>query len=441
MRLQRQKMRFGALIGLTAFGLAACGNGGGGGGGGTGGDGTEGGGGNGAGGGSITLLHGIKGTEEQDALQQMVDAFEKASGNTVEVEASPDFETVVVARVTGGNAPDVALYPQPGLLKRVVDADGAVAFDEAGVELGDQLVPGMAETGTFDGSTYGVVVKLNIKSLLWYAKDDFEAEGYEVPKTWDELVELTDTISATGTPAWCIGIESDEATGWVATDWIEDIMLRLHGAEVYDQWVAHEIPFDSPEVKAAFEEMGKIWLDEAKVLGGPTGIIQTPFGASTAPLFDDPAGCYLHRQAGFITGEFPDTAKVGENIEMAYLPGNDTKPVLFAGDLAAVHTDNEVAAEFIEFAVSKEGQEAWLGHEGAGALAVRKDFDASKYPNEGLAAQGEILAGAEFARFDGSDLMPGEVGAGAFWSEVVAWVGGQDLDTTLKNIDKAWPKG
>ncbi|MCA1722486.1 MAG: ABC transporter substrate-binding protein [Actinobacteria bacterium] len=373
----------------------------------------------------MTLLHGIKGTEEQDALQQMVDAFEKASGNTVEVEASPDFETVVVARVTGDNAPDVALYPQPGLLKRVVDGGGALSFDEAGIDLGDQLVPGMAETGTFDGSTYGVVVKLNIKSLLWYAKDDFEAEGYEVPKTWDELVELTDTISATGTPAWCIGIESDEATGWVATDWIEDIMLRLHG----------------PEVKAAFEEMGKIWLNEANVLGGPTGIIQTPFGASTAPLFDDPPGCYLHRQAGFITGEFPDTAKVGKSVEMAYLPGNDTKPVLFAGDLAAVHTDNEVAAEFIEFAVSKKGQEAWLGHEGAGALAVRKDFDASKYPNESLAAQGEILAGAEFARFDGSDLMPGEVGAGAFWSEVVAWVGGQDLDTTLKNIDAAWPKG
>lgn len=395
--------------------------------------------------GSISLLTAISGEEQLAALQALVDAYAEASGNTVEVESSPDFETVVVSRVTGGNPPDVALFPQPGLLATIADRGGAIALDEAGVELPAELVPGMSETGTFDGTTYGVVVKLAIKSLLWYAKDDFDAAGYSVPETWDDMVATTDQMASDMTEAgrapWCAGIESGGATGWVATDWLEDIMLRLHGPEVYDQWVNHELMFDSPEVREAYEQLEEIWFNEDYVLGGTTGILQTPFIDAAAPMFEDPPGCFFHRQAGFIAGEFE--GELGTDYDMAYLPPIDDavgSPVLFAGDLIAIHTDNPVAAHFVEFAMSTEGQEAWASHEGSGSLAVRSDFDSSVYPSEDLARQGEILSAADFARFDASDLMPGAVGAGAFWSETVAWVSGsQDLDTTLRNIDAAWP--
>ncbi|MEX0658167.1 MAG: ABC transporter substrate-binding protein [Egibacteraceae bacterium] len=432
---ERPTFRFAVLLVSIALAAAACG-----------GDGDDGGDG---GSESVSLLHGISGEEEQAALQQAVDAFEEATGNTVQVEASPNFETVVLTRVQGGNPPDVGLYPQPGLLQRV--QDDSVPLEDAGVDvatLEGELVDGMLTAGTFDDAVHGVVVKLGLKSLLWYPADDFEEAGYEVPQTWDELLTLTETIATdteedTTRAPWCIGIESADATGWVATDWIEDIMLRLHGADVYDQWVNHEIMFDSPEVREAFEELETIWMDEEFVLGGTTGILQTPFGDANAPMFQDPAGCFLHRQAGFIAGNFPPDAELGTDYDVAYLPGTgEENPALFAGDLAAIHTDNPVAAEFVEFLVSAEGQEAWMGHEGAGSLSVRTDFDSASYPDEGLAAQGEIFASADVARFDGSDQMPGQVGAGAFWEEVVAWVSGsQDLDTTLQNIDAAWPEG
>lgn len=400
--------------------------------------------------GSATMLHGITGEGEQAALQAMVDAYEEATGNTIEVEPSPDFETVIVTRVTGNNAPDLALYPQPGLLGSIVEQGGVLTLDEAGVDvsaLEADLVPGMVDTGTFDDQVYGVVVKLGLKSLLWYAADDFESAGYEVPDTWEAMLDLTDQISSdlggeAGRAPWCIGIESGGATGWVATDWIEDIMLRLHGADVYDQWVAGELPFDSPEVRAAFEELEKIWFDEDAVLGGTTGILQTPFGDAATPMFDDPPGCFLHRQAGFISGSFPEGAELGTDYGMAYFPNMENspvdQPVLFAGDVAAIHSDNPVAADFLEFVVSQEGQQAWLGHEGAGSLSVRTDFDSGSYPSEELAQQGDILSQAGVARFDASDLMPSEVGAGAFWTETVAWLsGGQDLDTTLRRCSAA----
>ena len=403
--------------------------------------------------GSVTLLHGIKGEEEKAALQAMVDAYKQETGNEVKVEASPDFETVIVTRVTGGNAPDLALYPQPGLLKRVVDQGAAKDYSSIGVnpdDLNSELVKGMVDTGTFDGKTYGTVVKLNIKSLLWYPKAAFDSAGYQVPDSWSAMMDLTDKIANdvsgdSGRAPWCIGIESGGATGWVATDWIEDIMLRMYGPDTYDKWVNHELKFDSPEVTKAFEELQKIWFNDKYVLGGTTGILQTPFADSVKPMFSDPPGCFLHRQAGFITGSFPESAKLGENVAMTYLPAMTEstdvgKPVLFSGDLIAAHTDNPVAADFIKFVLSEQGQEAWLSESGAGALSVRKDFDTSKYPSDALKQQGEILSSADFARFDGSDQMPSEVGAGAFWSEMVAWISGsQDLQTTLKNIDAAWP--
>jgi alpha-glucoside transport system substrate-binding protein len=413
--------------------------------------GDDGGGGDGEGG-SVQLLHGITGEQEQAALQQMIDAFEEETGNTVEVEVSPDFDTVIVTRATGGNAPDVALYPQPGILERIANQGGVVSLEEAGVDvesLNGELIEGMVDTGTFDDTAYGVVVKLNMKSLLWYAADDMEELGVDVPETWDDLTSVTDQVASEwadeqGRAPWCIAMESGGDTGWVATDWIEDIMLRLHGPEVYDQWVEHEIPFDSPEVREAFEHLEEIWFQEDAVLGGTTGILQTPFIEGIDPLFNDPASCIFHRQAGFIAGEFPEDAELGTDVGMAYFPPIEEEqgnPVLFAGDVAAIHTDNPVAAEFVEFIVSEQGQQAWMSHEGAGSLAVRQEFDASEYPTEELRQQGEILSEADVARFDASDLMPGEIGTGAFWSEIVSWLSGsQDLDATLTNIDEAWPE-
>ncbi|MEX1177023.1 MAG: ABC transporter substrate-binding protein [Nitriliruptor sp.] len=402
--------------------------------------------------GEVSLLHGITGEAEQAALQAAVDAFEEESGNTVNVEASPDFDTTIVTRTTGGNAPDVALYPQPGVLERLASQDAVVPLEEAGVDMAGlegELIEGMVETGTFDDEAYGVVVKLNLKSLLWYSPTGLDEVGADgAPETWDDLMSVSEDFasehSGDGSRApWCIGMESGGDTGWVATDWIEDIMLRLHGPDVYDQWVEHEIEFDSPEVREAFEMLEEIWFDEDQVVGGTTAILQTPFLQGNAPMFNDPPGCLFHRQAGFIAGEFPDDAELGTDFDMAYFPPIDESvgnPVLFAGDLAAIHTDNPVAAEFVEFLVSEAGQTAWMENEGAGALAVRTEFDTGVYPTDELARQGEILSGADFARFDASDVMPGEIGTGAFWTEIVTWLNGnQDLDATLQNIDAAWP--
>jgi alpha-glucoside transport system substrate-binding protein len=400
---------------------------------------------------AITLLHGITGPDEQAALQAVIDAFTEETGTAVQVEVSPDFDTVIITRVTGGNPPDVALYPQPGVLGRLAERGDVIPLADVGVDvdtLRDELIDGAVDSATFEDETYGVVSKVNVKSLLWYAAAPLEEAGYEVPETWEDLVEVTaslaeDLSDRRSAAPWCIGMESGGDTGWVATDWIENIVLRLHGPEVYDQWVDGEVPFDSPEIREAFEELERLWFDEGTVVGGTTGILQTPFLEAVDPMFDDEPRCYFHMQAGFIAGLFPEEAEIGTDVAMVPLPGladAEDDPVLFGGDVAAVHTEADGVGEFVEFLVSEAGQQAWLSEEGAGAVSVRQDVETDIYPSDELVEQAEIVADAETTRFDASDEMPGEIGVGAFWTEIVAWLAGaQDLDDTLSNIDARWP--
>ncbi len=177
--------------------------------------------------------------------------------------------------------------------------------------------------GEYDGEHYGIPTNINLKSMVWYPKDDFDAAGYEVPETFDDLIALSDQIVADGSTPWCVGFESGGATGWPATDWMEDIMLRTAGPEAYDQWVAHEIPFNDPAVVNAGEVFGEVMFADGYVLGGAENTPTSPFADAPLPMFDDPPGCWLHRQASFIDASFPEDAVAGDDYDWFPFPPID----------------------------------------------------------------------------------------------------------------------
>jgi alpha-glucoside transport system substrate-binding protein len=289
--------------------------------------------------------------------------------------------------------------------------------------------------------TAGVWHRFNGKSLVWYPKAQFDAAGYTVPTTWDELLELTQTIADDGDTAWCIGIQSGAATGWPATDWIEDIMLRTTSLENYDKWVKGELPFSSSEVKNAAETMAEIWLNEDYVYGGTAGIVSTFFGDAPTPMFEDPPKCWLHRQGNFITSFFPAGAVAGEDYDFFYLPLIDDaygKPFLVAGDIMAMFNDRPEVRAVMEFFTTGESVKGWLAT--GGALSPHLDTPLDWYGVDIERGIAEIVSQSTAFRFDASDIMPGEVGSGSEWKGMTDWISGSiDLDTALQEIDASWP--
>jgi len=388
-----------------------------------------------------------------DADAQKFDAtvkeFEDKTGIDVQYQGSKEFEASIKAAVDAGNAPDIVDFPQPGLLATFV-AQGKV------VDLSKQLDMAMLKANynqswldmslmtSKDGTQImaGVWERVNGKSLVWYPKKAWDESGYKIPQTWDEMKTLMDQMVADGSTPWCVGIESGAATGWAATDWMEEIMLRTTSLENYDKWTTGKLAFSSPEVKHAAEVMADLWQDKY-VYGGRAGIVKTSFGDAPLPMFDA-AGpkCWMHKQGNFITSFFPEGSKAGVDYDFFYFPGLDAaygKPVLVAGDIWAAFSDRPEVMALMQYFTKGEHLKVWMQQ--GGAIAPHKDADLSWYGNDIERGVAKIIQEATAVRFDGSDLMPGQVGAGSFWKEMTGYVAGsEDLDTALKNIDASWPK-
>ncbi|KGN42177.1 sugar ABC transporter substrate-binding protein [Knoellia aerolata DSM 18566] len=398
---------------------------------------------------TVTVYTSITAPEDEPHIKSY-QPFIDCTGAEIKYEGSKEFEAQLPVRVKGGNAPDIAYLPQPGLLKTMV-ATGKVI--EAPPEVAanvDKNMPDWKEYGTVDGKFYGAALGANVKSFVWYSPAAFEEKGYEIPKTWDDLLTLSDKIAADDPDSkpWCAGIESGDATGWPATDWVEDVMLRTAGPEVYDKWTNHEIPFNDPAVATALAEVGKILKNDKFVNGGQGDvktIASTSFQDAGLPVLDN-GGCYLHRQASFYAANWPEGTKVAEDGDVwaFYLPAKDetTKPVLGGGEFVAAFADRPEVKAFQTYLSSVE----WANERATtcgtgGCVTANKNADPEllKNPVDKLSAQILTDESATF-RFDASDLMPGAVGSGTFWKGMTNWITGQDDKATLDYIENSWPK-
>ena len=260
--------------------------------------------------GSVTIF-GPEVEEEQQGFQDSFDSFTEETGIQVQIQGDRSAEEQIGVQVQGGNPPDIFIFPQPGLLRSFVESCDLVPLtDEVVSAMEENFLEGFIAGGQVGEQVYGVPNKSDVKSLVWYSPSQFEEKGYEVPEDHDAFVALMDEMVENGDTPLCIGIGSDAATGWPFTDWIEDYMLRIHGPEVYDQWVSHEIPFDDPQVVEVGEFVMDIWSKDGYVFGGLQAAASTPFAESGLGVIE--GDCMMHRQANFYAANWPEGVQVGE---------------------------------------------------------------------------------------------------------------------------------
>ncbi|MEQ9691632.1 MAG: ABC transporter substrate-binding protein [Bauldia litoralis] len=386
-------------------------------------------------------------TGDKDGFEAVLAYFAEATGATIENAGSDSFEQQIVIDTQAGSPPNIAIFPQPGLAANLASKGALVPLGEETEKwMVDNYAAGQSwvDLSTYpdkDGNRefFAFPWKADLKSLVWYVPENFEDAGYEVPQTMEDLKALTEQIVADGGTPWCIGLGSGGATGWPATDWVEDLMLRTQPPEVYDEWVSNEIPFNDPRVVAAIDEFGWFAKNDDYVDGGAAAVASADFRDSPKGLFSSPPKCYMHRQASFIPVFFPEGTEPG-TADFFYFPAYAEKdlgkPVLGGGTLFAITKDSEAARAFIEFLKTP------ISHEVAMAdwsfLTPLKGVNTDVFPSDTLKGQNEILLGATTFRFDGSDLMPGAIGAGTFWTGMVNYVGGASAEDVTAEIQKSW---
>ncbi|ARU00620.1 ABC transporter substrate-binding protein [Yoonia vestfoldensis] len=385
---------------------------------------------------------------DQANVEQVLAAFAAATGHDVRYTGSDSFEQQIMIDAEAGSAPNVAVFPQPGLAADMARRGFLTPLpDGTGDWLLDNYAAGQSwvDLGTYTGpegnpDLYGFFYKVDVKSLVWYSPENFEDAGYDVPQSMEELIALSEQIVADGGTPWCIGLGSGGATGWPATDWVEDMMLRTQPPEVYDAWVSNELPFDAPEVVNAIEQFGLFARNDAFVAGGAGAVATTDFRDSPKGLFDSPPQCYMHRQASFIPAFFPEGTEVGADADFFYFPAYESEdlgsPVLGAGTLWAITNPSDAANDLIEFLKTPEAHEIWMGL--GGFLTPHTGVDNAAFGDPTLANMNDILLGATTFRFDASDLMPGAVGAGSFWTGMVDYAGGADAAEVAARIQASW---
>ncbi len=400
--------------------------------------------------GDAVELYGTISGVEAEQLQQSVDKFAECTGIDVTYNGSDEFETEINIRVDGGNPPDLAIIPQPGLLQRVVGTGAVVpAPDSVQANVDKFWSADWKNYGTVGSTFYAAPLMASVKGWIWYSPTEFADNGYEVPTTWQELMDLTAKMADNGGSGpnykpWCIGFESGTATGWPGTDWIEDIVLRQDGPEAYDKWVSGDLDFTSPEIKKAFQTFGDIALNADYVnggLGGSASIVDTSFQEAGLQILEN--SCSLHHQASFYEAQWPEGTDVSENGDVwAFLtpPVNEGDPaaVTGGGEFVAAFNDNPATVALQTFLSS----DTWANVRVSvgGVISANKGLDPENASSPIGKASIEILQGEDTVfRFDASDLMPAEVGASAFWTSMNDYVSGKPLDTVLSDIENAWP--
>ena len=374
--------------------------------------------------------------------------FEKQTGVDVVFSGSRDFETNMRVAAEGGNLPDIAIFPQPGSVISPQFANRITPLpDDIKKIVESDFDPYWSDLVTVNGKVLGLPVKADVKSLVWYSPSVFKAKGYTIPKTWDELIALQNKIKADGGTPWCVGIESGDATGWPFTDWMEDVMLRKYGPDVYDQWVQHKIPFNDQRVKDVAQIVGDIWFTSGNVLGGRAAIASTGFGSAGLPILT--GGCLMQRQGNFFSANFKaakSNVTFGENgdVNVFYLPTMSDKfgdVLLTAGGYAVAFNNRPATLATLRFMASADYPNARIAANKGGYLSPNKKHDTSLYADELDRTMAKLLVSAKVVRFDASDLMPAEVGSGSFWKEGTNYVSGAiDVNTFVDRVERSWPK-
>jgi alpha-glucoside transport system substrate-binding protein len=364
---------------------------------------------------------------EADLFVASVERFTVETGIDVRYTGTSDFVVDLFERVEEiGTPPDVAIVPQPGVVDHFVASGAAIALDADTVaELTRNYEAEVGAVAVDDGQ-YAVPFRRTLKSIVWFRPDVFAEEGWEIPTTLDALEALSARVARSDREMapWCFAIQAGDSTGWAATDWVEDLVVRRSGVDVYTDWAAGTVPFSDQRIAAAFDEFRSLVLDPGRVSGGIPDVVGTRVERAWGPLLDDEPGCAMYKQADFAL-DWMSSPAVGpdEALDWFVLPDElaGTAPLVVGGDQVIRFDDRADVSALMTFLAGPDAGMPWV--DAGGFLSAKTSIGPDDYPPVERRFV-DTIHDAEIRVFDASDQMNAEVGSDLLWDAITSWVAG-----------------
>jgi alpha-glucoside transport system substrate-binding protein len=364
--------------------------------------------------GQTVTVAGVWSGSEQKNFQKVLDAFgEKTGAKTQFVSTGDNVSTVVGSKIEGGNAPDVVMVPQVGVLQQFAKQGWLKPLSKATEQSVDAgYAPVWKKYGSVDGTLYGLYFKAAHKSTVWYSPDALDQAGVKPPTTYDAMLKAGRTVSDSGLAAFSVAGQD----GWTLTDWFENIYLSQAGPEKYDALAAHKLKWTDASVVEALTTLGKLFKDKQLIAGGQKGALNTDFPGSVEKVFGPEPEAGMVYEGDFVAGVAKDQfgKAIGQDANFFPFPAVDggKAPVVSGGDAAVVLKDGKNAKagmQLLEYLATPEAAAVWA--KAGGFLSPNKKLDLASYGDDVTRATAKSLVGAgDSVRFDMSDQAPAAFG-------------------------------
>lgn len=348
------------------------------------------------------------------AFRRVLAAFSNTHQARVDVlSLGNDIAALLSNQATRKSAPDVLFLPRPGLVR---DLRGYL--QPLSEQLGESYPRGWRQLVTLDGDLFGVWFKSAHKSLVWYRKDLFRQAKVLPPTSWAEWQQLNADLAAAGVAPLSLAA----ASGWVLTDWFENVLLGLDPT-AYRQLAGGGRDWGQPAVRQALTLLGQFWSQPNVLWGGIRTALLTEFEQSVVDVF-------THGRAAMVMeGDFVYSvinrlgAKDAEYGFFRFPPlPQGRRPVMVGGDVAVLTTaSNDAGRQLIEWLASADAAEVWAKfggytsvHAGLGSGAYPLGYPMQDSPTQGgQTLLDEVRYGIDGEiHFDLSDELTGRLSGG-----------------------------
>lgn len=379
--------------------------------------------------------------EEKDSFDAVTAPFVSQNKITINAETTRDLSATLTTRIRGNNAPDMAILPNPGFMQQLAAQGKLIPLDSFldMNQIKKDYSQGWIDLGTYNGHLYALFYKAANKGTVWYNPKAFTAGGYQTPATWTDLIALSDKIAQSGKFPWSMGLSSAAASGWPAADWIAQIYLNQNGGDMYDKWVAHQIPWTDASIKTAFQTFGQIANGKHYIAGAPQSILSTGYQDASYLPFKNPPAAYMYYLGdfteGFITGQFK-SAVAGTDFNFFPFPTINAQyagAITGGADVVVALKNTTAVQALVKYMATAAAQEIWVKR--GGFTSPNKSVDLASYPDAVAKASAQQLTQATIFRFGADDLMPQAV-ENAFWKATLQYVQHPDqLDSILSSME------